>query len=197
MTCAACAGPYGGMKFAIADTFQGISLTAYEALYFAEDFNVALCLELSLERSLVEFSFKDGMLRRVTQVVPSRDIPGPVAALMGGGRLEYTEHVEYRAGSMRGTWKTVPSLMRDKVDSHGTFQFAAEGDAVVRRIEGEVKVKVFGIGGVVERFVVADVERSYADASTFTRGWLSKGHPIPAKLRDLAAGPHGAAVHTP
>jgi hypothetical protein len=65
--------------------------------------------------------------------------------------------------------------MTDKVDSTGTFRFEPSADGVKRVIEGEIKVKVFGVGGVIERFIVADVEKSYEQAADFTRRWITSG----------------------
>jgi hypothetical protein len=65
--------------------------------------------------------------------------------------------------------------MPDKVDTRGTLEFSATAGGTKRIVRGEIKVSVFGIGGIVEKFIVADVEKSYGDAAEFTRGWLKKG----------------------
>ncbi len=164
------------MKFEASHTFRDISLADYEKLYFDEEFNVALCKALNLDRSLIKREEKGTHLTRAVKVAPrDREIPGPVQKIMGTSRIEYTEHVEYDFGAYKGTWKSVSSVMTDKVDSSGTFRFEQAGDGVKRVIGGEIKVKVFGVGGVIERFIVADIEKSYEQAADFTRRWIASG----------------------
>jgi hypothetical protein len=42
-------------------------------------------------------------------------------------------------------------------------------------VRGEVKVAIFAIGRIVERFIVAEIEKSYAGAARFTAEWLARG----------------------
>ena len=161
------------MKFAIEHPFTGVDLPAYEALYFDEPFNEALCAKLGLQRTVNKLTRTGARLQRVCRIVPQREIPAPEAKLMGDGHLVYTETLDYSWGSMGGTWKTVTDLLPDKVLCAGNFAFVGQaGGGVMRRIDGEVKVKIFAVGGMIERFIVADVERSYAAAATFTQAWI-------------------------
>ena len=68
--------------------------------------------------------------------------------------------------------------MTDKITSSGTFSFRADGNGVVRRVDGDVKVAIFGVGGLVERGIIADVEKSYAQAAEFTQRWIDNGGKI-------------------
>ncbi|HET6346828.1 MAG TPA: DUF2505 domain-containing protein [Myxococcota bacterium] len=163
------------MRFRVEHTFSGISLQAYETLFFDEPFNIALCQAVKLARTLESRTLDSGRLRRATRIGPEREIPAPVPKVLGTTKFEYTEHIDYTMGSFKGTWKTVPAMMADKVESAGTFSFVARGNDVTRIVEGDVKVKIFGLGAVIERFVVADVERSYDAAADFTRQWIAKG----------------------
>ena len=166
------------MKFRVEHTFRDVSLADYEELYFDEPFGIALCKAVKLRRTLEKRELKNGRMVRIVRVGPDRDIPPTVAKILGTSRIEYTEHVDYRMGSFHGTWKTVSSVFTEKVDAHGTFGFAEKDEAVVRVVEGSVDVKIFGLGGVLERFIVADVERSYNDAAHFTQRWIdSDGKP--------------------
>lgn len=164
------------MKFLAEHTFRGITASDYEKLYFDEAFNAALCKAVNLDREVVKREENGKHLSRVVKVSPrDREIPGPLVKILGSSRIEYTEHVEYDFGSLKGSWKTVSSLLTDKVESAGIFRFDAAADAVKRVVEGDIKVKVFGIGGVIERFIVADIEKSYEQAADFTRRWIASG----------------------
>lgn len=165
------------MKFRVEHVIPGIGLPQFETLFFDEDFNVALCRALKLDRHPVSHEVKDGVLRRVVRISPNRDIPGPMAKVLGSSKIEYTEHTDYRMGGYQANWKTISSVLTDKVDSSGTLSFVKRGDGVARIAEGEVKVKIFGLGGVVEKFIVADVESSYAQAAEFMLSYV-KQHPV-------------------
>jgi hypothetical protein len=163
------------MKFKVEHVFRGISLADYEALYLDEPFNIAVCKDVELDREVVKRELKGKHLTRVVKCAPRREIPGPAAAIIGASKLEYTEYLEYDMGSNKGTWKTVSGILSDKIESAGTFSFAQKGGGVARILEGEVKVKIFGLGGVVEKFIVSDVEKSYDKVATFTQKWIDKG----------------------
>lgn len=164
------------MKFKCEHRFAGLTQAQYEDLYFDEEFNIALCKEVGLARTLLRREIQAGKLRRDVKVGADREIPPAAAKILGASKIEYTETVDYTMGSFRGTWSTLSSVMTDKVDSRGTFAFQTSGDGVNRVIEGDVTVKIPFVGGVVEKFIIADVEKSYEKAAEFTRRWLSS-HP--------------------
>lgn len=161
------------MKFQVEHRFSGLTLAEYEKLYFDEAFNQALCDTVGLQRVLVSLDDDGKRIRRSVRVAPDREVPAPVAKVIGAVKLEYTETVEYVWGSGRGTWTTTPQVLPDKVKSSGDFRFTASGSDVLRAVSGEIEVKIFGLGGLVEKFIVADVEKSYDKAAEFTRNWLA------------------------
>jgi hypothetical protein len=164
------------MKFVAEHTFRGITAPDYEKLYFDEAFNEALCKALNLDRTLVKREDNGKHLHRVVKVAPrDREIPGPVQKILGSSRIEYAEHIDYDWGTLTGTWKSVSSIMTDKIETKGIFRFDTNSDGVKRVVEGDIKVKVFGVGGVIERFIVADIEKSYEQAADFTRRWIASG----------------------
>ena len=161
------------MKFRCEHRFQGISLYDYERLYFDEEFNVALCRQVNLQRTLISRDESNGRVKRVVKVAPDRQIPAPAAKILGASKIEYTETIEHTFGAGKAVWSTVSSIMTDKVDSRGTVAFAASGSDVVRTVEGDVTVKITFVGGTVERFIIDDIEKSYEKASEFTRNWIA------------------------
>jgi hypothetical protein len=163
------------MNFKSVHRFRNVSLTDYEATFFDEAFNIALCKAVGLERTLVSRRVENGRVARVSRIAPQREIPAPVAKILGAAKIEYTENIEYEFGSGKATWKTVSSVMTDKVESRGTITFAQRGAEVERLVEGLVNVKMFGLGGVIEGFIVADVEKSYETAAAFTQKWIDAG----------------------
>lgn len=163
------------MHFRAEHTFRGITLAEYEQLYFNEAFNIALCQTVKLSRNVESIDRDEKKIKRAVKVGPDREVPKPVAKILKADRIEYTEHLDYTFGSYRGTWRTIPNLMPSKVRSEGTFSFAEAPGGVRRVVEGDIDVKILGVGGVVERFIVSDVEKSYEDAARFTQRWIDDG----------------------
>jgi hypothetical protein len=161
------------MKFQIEHTFEGITVPEYEALYLDEPFGVAMCESVKLGRDLLRSDRTEGRVIRHVRVTPDRDIPGPLQKILGGATFAYVEELDFELGKARGKWRSIPSLMPDKVDSSGTIEMLAVPGGVKRVVKGEIKVGVFGIGGIVEKFVVGEVERSYEDAAVFTSKWIA------------------------
>jgi hypothetical protein len=162
------------MKLHIEHTFHGISPADYETLYFDEEFGVALCQAVKLGREVLKFEKTGDRIVRHVRVTPQRDVPGAIKKVLGEKPFSYVEEVEFEVGKLRGRWKTVPSIVPDKVLTGGTLVFEPVSGGVKRVVDGEIKVNVFGIGGIVEKFVVGEVEKSYGDAAVFTQQWVDK-----------------------
>lgn len=163
------------MHFRVEHTFRNVTASEYEKIYWDEVFNEALCRAVNLERQLKSREERDGRIYREVVVGPNREIPKPLAKILGKSKIEYTEISDYKFGSFEGTWKTIPSIMPDKVVSNGTFKYQEVNGGVRRVVEGNITVKVLGVGGVVEKFIVSDVEKSYDDAAAFTQQWIDEG----------------------
>jgi hypothetical protein len=164
------------MHFEVEHRFTGITVADYEKLYFDEAFNEALCQSVKLERTLVKLDQQGPKLHRQVKVSPDRELPAAAAKVIGTTKIVYTEHCDYAFGGYRGTWKTVSGIMADKIASSGTFSFRQEGNAVVRRVDGDVKVNVnFMINPMIEKGILSDVEKSYQQAAEFTQRWINNG----------------------
>ncbi|MCC6525228.1 MAG: DUF2505 family protein, partial [Polyangiaceae bacterium] len=109
---------------------------------------------------------------RHVRLEPEREIPAPMAKLLGGKKLTLDEELEYEVGRYRGRFRTTPGVLPGKVSISGTLAFEALPGGVRRIVEGQIVVSVFAIGGMVEKHVVGNLEKSYGDAAAFTRKWL-------------------------
>jgi hypothetical protein len=68
----------------------------------------------------------------------------------------------------------VPNLFTERVDARGTIDFEPVSTGVKRVVGGEINIAVVGLGGLIERFVVGEVLKGYADASSFTLAFLEQ-----------------------
>jgi hypothetical protein len=163
------------MKFRAEATFADIPLASYEELYFDDPFNQEMCNVVKLERTLLKKERVGNKIVRHTRVAPiGRELPGPVAKAVGASRIEYVEEITYDFDTHTGVWRTVSSILPDKVDTKGTLTLLASGDGCTRISEGTIDVKVFGIGGLIEKIIVGDVDKSYEDAARFTREYWAR-----------------------
>jgi hypothetical protein len=161
------------MKLSIEHTFA-MTPAEYANLYFDEPFSTALCAYVRLGRALLRLDRTAERIVRHVRCEPIRDVPAPIAKLGGGVRFHYLEEIDLDLATLRGRWRVVPNLFTDRVDASGTIDFEPVVTGVKRVIGGEVNVAVFGLGGLIERFVVGEVLKGYADASSFTRSFLEQ-----------------------
>jgi Protein of unknown function (DUF2505) len=168
------------MHVTIEHVFEGISVADFERLYFDETFNDALSKELKLGRHLVRFDRNAGRIVRHVCYEPAREpgqadpVHGWVDQAYGSSAASFVEELDYDVAARRGSWRTVPNKWAERVRNTGTIEFFAAGSATRRRVEGDVKVSAFGLGRIVERIIVAEIEKSYAATTAFTRAWLAK-----------------------
>ena len=160
------------MHFCVEHMISGVDITAFEKLFFAENFNIALCEHLQMYRQLQDLQENNGVLTRAVRVTPQRAVPAILRKVLKNQPLTYTEFIEYRHGSLQGTYRIETMLLSDKISSAGLFAFEPRAQGILRRVAGDVVVNIFGVGSLIERFVVADVEQSYALAAAFTQTWI-------------------------
>ncbi len=161
------------MKFLIEHTYAGIAPAAYAALHFDESFSIALGDALGLGRTLLRLDRAGTRIVRHVRCTPRRDA-GSEAAQVLDDKAAFVEELDYDLAAGRGTWRTIPSVFADRVVNRGTLELAAAPGGTRRIVRGEVTVRLFGLGGLVERKIVAEIEKSYAGAAAFTAAWLAQ-----------------------
>lgn len=115
---------------------------------------------------------KGGRFERKVHVVPDVVLPGPLKKLVGDS-IGYTQTDMVPKTGTRYDWTAIPDALSDKAAITGVFAIEAAGDARSRRIiEGEVKVKIFAIGGMVEKFVIDELEKNYLKAAREQERWI-------------------------
>ena len=162
------------MKVTIDHVFSGVTCPAYEALYFDEDFNAAVGKALHLGRQLVRLERTAERIVRHVCYEPLRDPKSVAGQAFGSSRASFVEQLEYDLRERRGAWKTIPNMFPERVRNTGTLEIIGVADGVRRIVRGEVKVSMFGFGGIIEKMIVAEIEKSYANTAKLTTEWLAK-----------------------
>jgi hypothetical protein len=164
------------MKVLIEHTFA-IPPSEFAPLYFEEPFSIAVTSAAKIGRTLLRLDREGSRIVRHVRCEPERDIPPAIAKLIDG-RFHYVEELDFDLEGRRGQWRVIPSVVPDKVKASGTLEFldaaGPNGEKHTKRIvRGDVIISVFGVGSLVERFVVGEVEKSYDAASAFTDSYLA------------------------
>ena len=162
------------MRVLIDTLFAGITADEYESLYFDEDFNKAVGRELRMGRLLLHFERTAERIQRKVQYEPDRDPESPAGQAFGTSRASFIEELDYDPQVKRGSWRTIPNVFPDRVSNTGTIEFVAAPTGTRRIVRGEVKVSAFGFGRLIERMIVSEIEKSYANTTRITNDWLAK-----------------------
>jgi hypothetical protein len=90
-------------------------------------------------------------------------LPGPIKKVMGGSASQSlcTKFI-MDTENHTGTMQMIPSQMSDKISVSGKLSSAKEGDSWVQRMDGEATVKIFGVGKMIEKFLVEKIQTSSA-----------------------------------
>jgi hypothetical protein len=138
----------------------------YLELIFDPDFDRRLNLEgMHIQAwDLLDRNVDGPTFRMRSRVTPQDNMPGFIKKLVGS-TFSYEEQRTHQKGSDTVTAEMTPNVMRDKLRMGYKLRVVPDGDKACRRImDWEVEVKIFGLGGQIEKFALAEVEKG-TDAS--------------------------------
>jgi hypothetical protein len=155
----------------IVHTYNVSEDTFWDKLFFDEEYNRRLYLEaLKFHDWKVEkHEDKGAEVHHSINVAPRLgDLPGPMKKVLGDN-IRDTEAGVLDKAKRRYKINIIPSALAGKLLVTGEMYTEPEGDNKCRRIfEAKVEVKVFGLGGMMEKRFVSDLEKSYAAGAKFT-----------------------------
>jgi hypothetical protein len=143
-------------------------------LYYDPDFTMRLYLEVlgstSAEIVSQEGDLDSGLVRTLTygQRPP---MPGPVRKIFGEEVLT-TEVSTFDPETSTTTFVMTPGTMADKTRIDGTIELAVEGEGTIETFDLEARVKIFGAGPIVERFIEAQARSTQEKSVLFMRPQL-------------------------
>jgi hypothetical protein len=95
------------------------------------------------------------------------DIPGPLKAIVGES-LAYHEQGRYDRKRRRYAVKATSPKLGERFLLEGEMYTEPLGDNRCKRIfDVKVTTKIFGVGGLLEKRVLTDLEKSYAESAAF------------------------------
>jgi hypothetical protein len=124
---------------------------------------------------IVSFDETDARIERVVDVVPKiGDLPGPLKKLVEGG-VGYREKGVFDKAAKRFKLNVEPTTLQGKLQISGVQYTEAAGEGKCRRIyDSTVVAKIFGVGGMIESRILADIKASYDKAAEFTNRWVKE-----------------------
>lgn len=116
----------------------------------------------------------DEVLRTIEASPPIGDLPGPLKAVVGDN-AGYEERGVFNKKTRRYRVQVVPNRMADKISVVVEMWTEPLGDAQCKRIaKATANAKIFGIGGMLEKKMLSDLERSYEKSASFTNTFVAE-----------------------
>ncbi len=150
------------MKLRIELMTNNVTLEQWRAAYHSPAFNCIVAEQTKLrERTVVEQNIlPDGKEQLKIRVVPDISLPGPVLKLVGEDEIAYTEVTTFDPRT-KSTRLDIESKADKSVRVGGDVSYQVEGSGIRMRFDGKVEVKVFALGGLIERLIASEVRKRY------------------------------------
>jgi hypothetical protein len=164
------------MKFEIEIVTRGIDYPTFRRVYYSEEFNQDVAEAVKLKaRTQTEFvALPDGKERRRVHVVPRVNLPSAFQKLLNGQAVSYDETTVFDPATRSATFD-VASPAGDRVRVSGLARFLEEPDGVRLHFEGEAQVQIFGVGGMIERYIVNEVRARYGVVQRLLQRFIDEG----------------------
>jgi len=157
--------------------FNCSSETFWNKVFFDEEYNRRLFKDELRFPSWREVKREDrgNELYRVVEVVPHvGELPGPLKAVVGDG-IGYEEHGTFDKQKQRYRVEVKPNKLADKVFVRIEMFTEPAGEKQCRRVVTvSVTAKIFGVGGMIEKRMLSDLEKSYGKGAKFTNAFLAE-----------------------
>jgi hypothetical protein len=144
------------------------------ALYFDPDFTVKMHLEAlgstSAEVVSQEGDLSSGLVRTL-RYGQKPNMPGPVRKIFGE-EVVTTEVSTFDPATSTSTFTMTPGTMADKTHIDGAIALVLENGSTVESFSLDARVKIFGVGPIVERFIEQQARDSQGKAVEFMRARL-------------------------
>ena len=144
------------------------------ALYFDPDFTVKMHLE-ALGSTSAEVVSQEGDLTsglvRTLRYGQRPNMPGPVRKIFGE-EVVTTEVSTFDPATSTSTFTMTPGTMADKTHIEGVIALAVESGSTVENFSLDARVKIFGAGPIVERFIEHQARDMQGKAVEFMRARL-------------------------
>jgi hypothetical protein len=164
------------MRFTVEMMTRGVDYARYRRAYFSEAFDRYVVDAANLlERTLLEqVTLPDGKERRRMRIVPRIELPSLLLQIMRGHRVQYEEVMLFDPLT-RSAQLEVHTVAGDRVQVRADAQFIEQPEGVLMRIQCDAQVKLFAVGGAIERHLASEVTQRYALVERALQRFLDEG----------------------
>lgn len=162
------------MKTVIRDTFDVSPETFWEKIFFDREYQERMYKE-ALDCASVQIleSKSDGDRARRLVFAQRVDAPGPIRKLFGE-TTTMEERGKLDPQTKRWRFEMIPDRMPDKIRITGETWVEPAGAGIERVCALDFGVSIFGVGGLVEKFMVSQTSESYAKQTAFMRKYIAE-----------------------
>ena len=150
----------------------------WERVHHNPEFNQELYVDLlGYGYELIEDDRQTG--KRRSHIIPKVDAPRALVAALGDS-IAFDEHGQLDRSGDAPVYRfnIIPGVWPDKITVRGQMTVPPAGEGKCERVvDFEVGCSAFGIGGLFERFVSKEVEKSYEQSAGFTNAFMAKHYP--------------------
>jgi hypothetical protein len=161
------------VKLAVRHRFD-CTVDQFWDMYWDPVFDQELQKEAGISREVLEERREGPVSIRRVRITPDRELPGPVASLLGSKKLIYEQENRWDEEKRVLHWRVVPTFLPGKLDAAGTMTVRPSGSGCEQVVDGSITVKVMLIGPRIEQGVVDEVSKSYERAAATCRRWLDE-----------------------
>lgn len=143
---------------------------------YSEAFNRELMTAIDLKERVVRERSEqpDGKLLLRTYIAPRVDIPAVIEKLVKGHTVGYEETIMFDPAA-RHARSSIVTPVGDVLQVAAETSFSDTPQGVRTRIELKVKVKMFGVGGMVEKFVCNETQKRYVIVERELQRYIDEG----------------------
>jgi hypothetical protein len=165
------------MKTVIRDTFDLSADTFWERVFFDREYQLRMYRE-ALGCSYVEILEASGEGEasgpRTRRLVFQQPVNAPAAVQkLFGNAMRMEERGHFDPVRQRWHFQMIPDQMPDRLKIAGETWLEPAGPGQIQRVcEMDFSVSVFGVGGLIERFMVSATAESYEKQARFIRAFI-------------------------
>jgi Protein of unknown function (DUF2505) len=151
--------------------------TFWTKVFFDDDYNrrqFTEVLKFPVWRVAKNEERGDEVYRTIVASPPVGDLPGPLKAVIGDN-AGYEERGVFNKKTHRYNVQVVPNRMSDKITVNVEMWTEPMGDKQCKRFaRATATAKIFGVGGMLEKKLLGDLERSYEKSAVFTNTYVAE-----------------------
>ena len=161
------------MKIEVEHRYERISCEAFVKMYFSVAYNNAIAPIVSLKERRIdsEVHLENGRTERRIFMAPDVALPSVLAKMAAHASIAYTEVSVYDPQTYTVKYH-IESAAQKMISVSGQVMFIADSTAVRRRIQGDVHVKILGLGHVIERLIASETQKRYDAVHVFTQDYI-------------------------